>query len=57
MNEKLKSAYFNTCPLCKDEGKIVHLEISRDDEYTKPCRECGTQFGKFFYKPKMVKND
>jgi len=54
MIEKLKPAWFNVCPLCKDEGKNVHLEISQKDEYTEPCKECGAVFGRFFYKPKLV---
>lgn len=35
---------FNTCPLCKDDGKRVILMLKKDSETTEPCERCGTRF-------------
>lgn len=35
---------FNTCPLCKDEGKRVILMLKKCSDATQPCGRCGTRF-------------
>lgn len=35
---------FNTCPLCKDEGKRVILMYDKTKDASEPCDRCGTRF-------------
>lgn len=35
---------FNTCPLCKDEGKRVILMYAKSSDTSDPCDRCGTSF-------------
>jgi len=56
MTEKLVASWFNHCPICAVGGKRVLLELPKGDEYTNPCEECGSIFGKFFYNPKRKKS-